>query len=46
MGDASAGGGGDTTPCPSTFVGDVELMNVTSYIRRCHITDKHIRRYR
>jgi hypothetical protein len=45
MGDASAGGGG-TTPCPSTLVGDVELMNVTSYIRRCHITDKHIHWYR
>jgi hypothetical protein len=25
-----------TAPGPSTFVGDVELMNVMSYIHRCH----------
>jgi hypothetical protein len=28
------------TPWPSTFVDDVEPTNVTSYIRRCHITDE------
>jgi hypothetical protein len=27
---------------PSTFIGDVKLMNVTPYICWCHITDEYI----
>jgi hypothetical protein len=28
--------------CPSTFVGDVEPMNVSPYICRCHVTNEYI----
>jgi hypothetical protein len=30
------------TPRPGTFLSDVEPINVTSYIHRCHVTDERI----